>query len=165
MLTREQVLSMGNDELANLILDKVAEKLVVDDIANEFAVGDEIIEVRNPAPLVEEIWLDEQICLSLPDSNDDITGFEYPVFIGANDDKELGEKIESLTASRIVSAKVEKVEGESVKKIGKVDVLLRLKGGMIEMRIVNPDALRLPGEKNYETKNIDGRLVDAGFVS
>ena len=172
-MTREQILAMTDEELANLVLDKVAQGLVVDDVLNEFSrtetneegeIVDVVIDtVRNPVPLVGEIWLGD-LCLSMPDSNDDITGFECPIFIGIDDDdKEMVEKIESLAANRIVSAN--KVEGESAKKVDETDVLLRLKGGMIEMRIVNPDALRLPGEKNYETKNIDGRLVDAGFVS
>jgi hypothetical protein len=35
-LTREQILAMADEELANLILDKVAEELMVDDIFNLF---------------------------------------------------------------------------------------------------------------------------------
>ena len=130
------------------------------------------IEVRNPAPILfSEIWLSDELYLGMPSSgDDDVTGFRGSVWISVfpsddddDDDEEMCEKVERLSANKTVSVVV---SGESAKKVDKVDVLLQLSGELIEMRIVDPDVLRLDEEEVYKTRHhIDNLLVDAGFIS
>jgi len=180
MMTREQILAMTDEELANYLIEKmdivVIESCDVRDIGeydeDGICVGAKTVEIRNLVPLASdcsiakrEIVIEGSVC------GDDPTGFHDCawLYFDAND-REMWEKMMRLSKAWTGKAKMEDGE-EDVEVVVQFSEPERnnddkdLGEVFVDIEIANPDLYRRQGETYHRQNTIVGPNTITGFIS